>query len=111
MNWGFYERFNGWFEFGAFTIYPNGETWNFNGSGNEMVINCIPYEGYVIPGDPEYQLGDVNFDGVLNLTDITLLISAVIESGQIENADMNGDGEVNVTDVTLLISTVINQVN
>ena len=50
MNWGWYERYNGWFEFGAFTVYPNGEEWNFNGSGNEIIINVYPYDGYVIPG-------------------------------------------------------------
>ena len=50
MNWGWYEKCNGWFEFGAFTVAPQGETWNFNGSGNEMVINLYPYEGYIIPG-------------------------------------------------------------
>ena len=29
----------------------------------------------------------------------------------IENADMNGDGQVNITDVTLLINTVMNSGN
>ena len=51
MNWGWYEKCNGWFEFGAFTVAPQGETWNFNGSGNEMVINLYPYDGYVITGE------------------------------------------------------------
>ena len=55
MNWGFFERFDGWFEFGAFGFYPYGddEYWDFscsNSMGNEMLINVYPYDGYVIPG-------------------------------------------------------------
>ena len=55
--------------------------------------------------------GDVNGDGTVNITDVTLLISAVLSSDYsaiIEQAaDMNGDGAVNITDVTLLISNVM----
>ncbi len=55
--------------------------------------------------------GDVNGDGTVNITDVTLLISAVLSSDYsaiIEQAaDMNGDGAVNITDVTLLISSVM----
>ena len=55
--------------------------------------------------------GDVNGDGTVNITDVTLLISSVLSSDYsaiIEQAaDMNGDGAVNITDVTLLISSVM----
>ena len=55
--------------------------------------------------EPEYLLGDVNDDGLLNITDVTLLIAIVINDGEyLAAADINGDGELNVTDVTLLIS-------
>ena len=60
-----------------------------------------------------YQPGDVNHDGLINLTDITLLISAVVNEDTSEIcticADFNGDGAINLTDVTTLISNVINQ--
>ena len=55
--------------------------------------------------------GDVNDDGVVNITDVTMLISATLNEnfGNINtaNADLNGDGGINVTDVTLLISLAV----
>ena len=110
MNWGWYERYNGWFEFGAFTVYPNGETWNFNGSANEMVINVYPYDGYVIPGDEPVVPADVNGDGILNVTDVTLLVDILLGAATIEDGmtpDVNGDGDLNITDLTSLIDMLL----
>ena len=56
-------------------------------------------------------MGDVNNDGLVNVTDVTLLIGYVLnDEGYIviENADLNNDGDINITDVTLLISQVLN---
>ena len=57
-------------------------------------------------------LGDVNGDGQVNITDVTLLISAVLNDNFgsiiVDNSDVNGDSNINITDVTLLISAVLN---
>ena len=61
--------------------------------------------------DHGYELGDVNHDGLINVTDVTLLINYVVNEGGDACpicADLNGDGNINVTDVTLLISKAIN---
>ena len=58
-----------------------------------------------------YAKGDVNHDGIVNITDVTIMISALMsESDTICSicADMNEDGEVNITDVTMLINDVMN---
>ena len=114
MNWGWYERYNGWFEFGAFTVYPNGETWNFNGSGNEMLIDLIPYEGYVIPGDdpqPTFIRGDIDGDEVVGIADLTALIDYLLsqnaEGISLEAADCDQDNEVNIADVSALIDYLL----
>ena len=62
--------------------------------------------------EPDFTMGDVNSDGVVNVTDVTTLISCVVNDNtsniNVEAADMNGDGNINVTDVTILINTVVN---
>ena len=56
--------------------------------------------------------GDVNNDGAVNITDVTLLINSVLNDNMSNinttAADVNGDGNINITDVTLLISYVLN---
>ncbi len=54
-----------------------------------------------------YQHGDVNGDGSVNLKDVTalrrLLADGDVDASSVEgNPDANGDGEVNLKDVTLL---------
>ena len=54
-----------------------------------------------------YELGDVNHDHIVNITDVTDLINyALNQSGDIclICADMNNDGIINISDVTELIS-------
>ena len=56
--------------------------------------------------------GDLNGDGSLNISDLTMLISLIINEGECPScADVNGDGEVNITDVTLLINKLLEDPN
>ena len=60
----------------------------------------------------DYPQGDVNHDGIVNVTDITRLISYVM--GESTDScdicsDLNKDGYVNITDVTELINKVVAQ--
>ena len=56
--------------------------------------------------------GDVNNDGVVNITDATVLITALLNENYSDinttNADMNNDGIINVTDATILITELMN---
>ena len=70
---------------------------------------------FIIPGDvPPGLLGDVNNDGEVNISDVTTLISHVLNGDFTEgetfnpaNADCNQDGSWTIADVTLLISRVL----
>ena len=67
------------------------------------------YEGPVVPG---FTPGDVNGDGEINITDITLLITLVLNGEpsitDYPAADYNTDGEINIGDITQLIA-LLNQ--
>ena len=52
-------------------------------------------------------VGDVNNDGNVNLSDVTLLISKVLKGDTRWDWDLNCDGQVNIADVTALISCVL----
>ena len=61
-----------------------------------------------------YAPGDVNHDGFVNVTDITVLIAAVLNNGEGVCpicADLTGDGQINVTDITTIINIVLNSAN
>lgn len=56
-------------------------------------------------------IGDVNSDGDVNVTDVTLLVGHILGNENsnfiIENADVNDDGDITVTDVTKLVSNIL----
>ena len=56
-------------------------------------------------------LGDVNYDGTLNVLDIVLLVNMILGSDNpdYDSADINSDGEVNVIDVVLLVNMILNR--
>ena len=53
--------------------------------------------------------GDVNQDGVVNISDVIELIDQILDdSGQAGCSDINQDGEVSVTDMVMLIDYLLN---
>lgn len=116
MNWGFNGKFDGWYEIDAMSFHPYGddEIWDFSqssNSGNQMVIDCYPYEGYVIPGGDEVMLGDVNNDKSVNVADVAALINYLLTQDasavNLDNADCKQDNAVNVADVAALINYLL----
>ena len=55
--------------------------------------------------------GDVDGNGIVNVTDVTILITALMSENYSTineaNADVDGNGIINVTDVTNLIGVVM----
>ena len=66
---------------------------------------------FFFPADDDFLLGDVNGDGVVNIADVTILISAVLSNDvsgiDVRAADVNADGSVNIADVTIVISMAL----
>ncbi|MBQ1611635.1 MAG: dockerin type I repeat-containing protein, partial [Muribaculaceae bacterium] len=57
---------------------------------------------------PEYELGDVNGDGEVDVRDITALIDVIMNDGVNPRADVNEDGEIDVRDISALIDIIMN---
>lgn len=64
-------------------------------------------------GDHGFELGDVNHDRQINVTDVTTLIAMILQSDYTLGCpicgELTGEGEINVTDVTALIAKILNQ--
>ncbi len=123
---GFHTQMQG----GAFRL-PNGNTlvtdcddahmfevtsehevvWEYDyGGGQVFIARAQKYPMDYLGGDfPEYTLGDVNFDGSLDVLDI-LMVSDMSGGYGYEPtppADYNLDGSVNISDVIILVTFII----
>ena len=79
--------------------------------GDQATYSDIVY--WEICDKPVTKLGDVNCDGIVNISDITALINYLSNGTKSApfnkfNADANEDNTLNVTDATTLINMVLN---
>ncbi|MBQ3362746.1 MAG: dockerin type I repeat-containing protein [Muribaculaceae bacterium] len=79
---------------------------------SSAVDRFYPMTTFTYSGNaPVVNPGDVDGNGYVNVTDVTMLINAVMSSNYgaivFANADMDGNGDLTVTDVTMLINAVI----
>ena len=53
--------------------------------------------------------GDINADGVVNVSDVAALVNVILGNSQAEATlcDLNDDGNVNVSDVTSLVNIIL----
>ena len=59
----------------------------------------------------ELKKGDINMDGNVNVSDISALISILLDGtkdeGAFKRADVNGDGDVNISDLNVIIDIIL----
>ena len=58
-------------------------------------------------------LGDVNFDSVINVLDVVMIVGYVLGNSelteiQIEVSDLNNDGIVNILDIVQIVAVILN---
>jgi hypothetical protein len=100
----------------AQSIGWSDEVWDFSqssNSGNEMIINCFPYEGYVIPGSGDETIpGDINGDNKVNISDVMLLINYLSNGSSadinLDAADYNGEGGITISDAIDMVNHILN---
>ena len=66
--------------------------------------------------DKKYTLGDVNEDGKINISDVTVVLNHVVENivlagNKYMAADVTKDGVVNIRDVTRLLNYVVENIS
>lgn len=64
---------------------------------------------FISDDETEPSSGDVNGDGKINVSDVSVLISMILGTTTMDEgaADVNGDGRVNVSDVSALINIIL----
>ena len=89
---------------------PNGFAFGEEIDPTEAVFEWCG--GYFTLGN-EYEMGDVNIDGLVTVTDVMLTMNHALGNDPDyfyeKYADMNSDSRINVADVMLIVSKVINQ--
>jgi len=73
-------------------------------------IDALNYDDEAIIDDDSCvydNLGDMNFDGFLNVLDIVLMANLVLEDGYAVYADVNDDGFVNILDLVIMVNWVL----
>ncbi len=128
--WIYLEDFHSEMQGGAFRL-PNGNTlitdcddgyifevtqdhsivWEHNyNEGENIIARAQKYSmGYLNNDSLAFMIGDVNYDRLINLTDILIIIDISIGHGYTYNlqADFNFDGIVNMDDVLSLLEFVL----
>ena len=77
-----------------------------NGSGGSIIEAAL--DDFQILVFNDNLLGDLNYDGSLNVQDVVIMINMIL--GNIESdliADINNDGGINIQDVVILINSIL----
>ena len=53
--------------------------------------------------------GDINHDGLVDLTDLNILINGLLSGNYTNDYDVNGDGTLDVGDIAIIINIIISQ--
>ena len=54
-----------------------------------------------------YVLGDVNYDGILNIQDVILLVNVVMDNGYNNSMDVNFDNTIDILDIIQIVNMII----
>ena len=55
----------------------------------------------------ETLVGDINGNGIVDVSDVTALVNAILNSTTDSVCDVDANGEVNVSDVTTLVNIIL----
>ena len=82
-----------------------------NNIPNPFILDSsLIYRAYFFTGI----VGDLNEDGVVNVSDIVAIVNfiingTIINDNQIANSDLNGDNVINISDIVALVNIIIGE--
>ena len=97
---------------GLSTVSQDGEYIVLNGYRGYFHANNPAADFVPVYFDAQPLLGDVNGDGIVNVTDVTQMVNYLLDDCSeivFMNADVNGDGLYNITDVTLIVDIILSE--
>ncbi len=87
---------NEYMKYSLYVHYPNNNYWG-------SAFGSYYYDPVL--------MGDLNFDGVINVIDVVTLVNAILgttlSSEQQAVADLNGDGVINVIDIVSIVNIIV----
>lgn len=104
----------------SIVFQANGTTRNtlrYNSTNNPPIFSCYDPNSQQLPVKIYHKkaalLGDANNDGIVNVTDVMLVVCYTVNGGDgldinLRNADFNEDGQVNITDAMAILPLAIN---
>lgn len=93
INWGWTGKCNGYYAWTALTPTQADD------------YTC--YRNLIIGIQPDYYLGDINGDGIINITDAMVLLDRINNGDTSIIGDVNSDGTITVDDMMLIVSTIL----
>ena len=87
---------------------------NISISSNELVsFKIIPIENSNLYQEisfsiVNYHLGDINYDEVINILDVILIVNSIINDNSNSSFDLNSDGVNDILDIVVLINIILN---
>jgi len=77
----------------------------FNTNYNNIISDQISFTVNLNETD---LIGDLNYDGLINIVDAILIINMILNNEFNTLADLNEDGAINIFDVVLLVNIILN---
>jgi len=100
------------FQFVGLSEMKNVSGYVLDDSGKSFVLKeGVSQDAFRAYFKKNTNFGDVNGDGQVNITDVSLLVNNILgmenEGFIVNNADISSDGQVNITDVTTLVNYIL----
>ena len=102
-----------------FDCIENAEVWLYEvvggghdwpGSNGNMDINASE-EIWSFFSQYTSMLGDINGDQLINILDVILLVSVILDGEYIQSGDLNSDGSVDVLDIVSIVNIILGEDN